>query len=157
MESRDYLYSESNTSFIYVNKFVLLCKEGLFFRVLYNLWGYSFKPLLYLPEIIFCRLSPIWCILGNSFFKKHVSIAWLVLSGFLRKVNKDNFERGWCVYFGRYTEVRKGLFNRLDVYNLPLIKNTKQNKTIIINNNKLFQLTLNANAHYFENALLAEQ
>ena len=38
MESRDYLYSESNTSFIYVNKFVLLCKEGLFFRVLYSLW-----------------------------------------------------------------------------------------------------------------------
>ena len=32
-----------------------------------------------------------------------------------------------------------------------------KNKTIIINNNKLFQLTLNANAHYFENALLAEQ
>lgn len=32
-----------------------------------------------------------------------------MLSGLLRKVNKDISERGWCVSFERYTEVSKGL------------------------------------------------
>lgn len=126
MESRDDLYPEPNTSFNYVNQFVFLCNEGFLF-IVYSLWGGSFKPLFCLLKLHLVGFYQFDSFLLVYFFSKTsfqsiTSVEWIT-----EKSKQGYFERGWCVCFESCTEVRKGLFNSLDVHNFLLIKSTKQN------------------------------